>query len=112
MECPPASELRAARQRVSQAARAHYPATVIYAGLTIPAAANVREETFALGERGAQLVQNVSVLFCKSRLSVAPRQGDMMQVNGRAFKVVEVYGHNPFDEDWVLVGQRTPGSDA
>lgn len=88
-----------------------YPAEIVIAGETVCGAANLRAETFALSERGPQKIQNVSLIIGKHLLSTAPEQGTMIEVNGLAFKVVEVAGQNSGDEDWYLTGQRTPGSD-
>lgn len=111
METPPASEIKAARQRLYAGAVGYRPGTVILSGTPYPAAVSIGRETFGLTDRGQQPIQNVQAIISKEELAVAPKQGASLKVGALSFKVVEVDGHNAGDEGWHLTGQRTPGGD-
>lgn len=113
METPPQKEFQAARKRLSQGAAAIHPGTITFVkeGVDYRCAVSLRAESFTLGERGLQRIQQVDVVLSKDQRSEAPFQGQIVKVNGLAFKVGEVLGANAVDTDWYFNAERTPGGD-
>lgn len=112
MECPPQRVFTEARERLSEGVRAMHPATMILHGVEVVGGSSLGPETFALGERGVQKIQSVTAVVSKVQYPDAPEQGQILKVDGLAFKLVEVQGHDPVNSDWYLRGTRTPGSDS
>lgn len=85
--------------------------TVIIGGVEYKAAVSIMAQTFGLTDRGTKKVQGCKASVSKSLMPEPPPQGREMIVNEKSFKIDEIDGFDSGDQDWHLMGSRTPGGD-